>query len=181
MNLNNKGMTAIEILLCFSIISVVVVSMLKVVNNLREKEETESYKNVANTYKNTTMRYIESDIITNGYVSDIQNLNNKWSDDQLGKISATLIFKNGITKNIVIESKTISTGATHSSITYGGKVFSLPIVDGLEFDKPYIMDYRGEKNNTHILKIHVGFNQFDIGTQYNALEIILPFSDSIPH
>ena len=39
--LNNKGLTAIEILVCFSIISVLVISMLNIVNNYKTKQDNE--------------------------------------------------------------------------------------------------------------------------------------------
>ena len=61
--LNNKGLTAVEILVCFSIVSIVVVSMFKVVNNQRDKQTIASYKNSVTTYKNSVMKTIEDGII----------------------------------------------------------------------------------------------------------------------
>ena len=70
--LNNKGLTVIEILLCFALVSVIVISMMNVVNTYKNKEEIESYKNTIKTYKNTITKAINDDILTNkGVVSVI--------------------------------------------------------------------------------------------------------------
>lgn len=172
--LNNKGMTAIEVLVCFSIVSVIVIGMLKSVTNFRDKEETESSKSAALTYKNTITKYIESDIIHNGYVKKVNNLNNKWGNGQYGEITATLVFRDSTEKEIIIFSNN-----DDNYIIYGDKKFKLPKIEGLAFNKPYIMDMNGE-GGTHILKIYVGYNQFDLGNKYDALNIVLPFCDSLP-
>ena len=38
--LNNKGMTLIEIIVCFVIVVVIVLSMFKVVNNYKDKQDS---------------------------------------------------------------------------------------------------------------------------------------------
>ena len=63
--LNNKGLTAIEILVCFAIISVIVISMFNIINNYKEKKDLESYKLDITTYKNTVTKTIYDDIIKN--------------------------------------------------------------------------------------------------------------------
>ena len=42
--LNNSGLTVVEILVCFSIVVVIVMSMFKVVNNQKAKQEIERLK-----------------------------------------------------------------------------------------------------------------------------------------
>lgn len=66
--LNNKGLTAIEILVCFAIISVIVISMFNIINNYKEKKDLESYKLDITTYKNTVTKTIYDDIIKNNGV-----------------------------------------------------------------------------------------------------------------
>ena len=61
--LNNKGMTLIEIIVCFVIVVVIVLSMLKVVNNYKDKQDIESYKSAIFTYKNTLTKTVWDDII----------------------------------------------------------------------------------------------------------------------
>ena len=50
--LNNKGMTAIEILITFAIVVVIVVSMYDGIMDLKNKETVASYKLSLTTYKN---------------------------------------------------------------------------------------------------------------------------------
>lgn len=71
--LNNKGMTAIEVLICFSIVSVIAISMLHIVNNFRVKEEVESYKMRITTFKNTVSRAILKDIMDNGGIKKLDS------------------------------------------------------------------------------------------------------------
>lgn len=71
--LNNKGLTAIEILVCFSIISVLVISMLNIVNNYKTKQDNESYKSDIYTYKTTLTDAIYKDIIANNGVVSYKN------------------------------------------------------------------------------------------------------------
>lgn len=68
--LNNKGLTAVEILVCFVLVSIIIISMMNVVTNYKDKEEQESYKNSITTYKNILTKTIYDDIINNkGVVS----------------------------------------------------------------------------------------------------------------
>ena len=61
--LNNNGMTLIEVIVCFFLVVIIVLSMLKVVNNYKDKQDIESYKNSIFTYKNTLTKTIWNDII----------------------------------------------------------------------------------------------------------------------
>lgn len=63
--LNNNGLTAIEVLVCFAIISVIVISMFNIINNYKNKRDLESYKRDITTYKNTITKTIYDDIINN--------------------------------------------------------------------------------------------------------------------
>ena len=61
--LNNKGMTLIEIIVCFAIVSVVVVSMFNVIMKYQNDEITESTRAEIIDYKNNITRIIQRDII----------------------------------------------------------------------------------------------------------------------
>ena len=43
--LNNKGMTAVELLVCFIIVSAIVVSMFNLIMNYRNREQIEEINN----------------------------------------------------------------------------------------------------------------------------------------
>lgn len=63
--LNNKGMTLIELLLCFIIVSVIVVSLLDTVMDYKTREQTEDIRKTVISYKNVITKKIQSDIIAN--------------------------------------------------------------------------------------------------------------------
>lgn len=64
--LNNKGMTAIEILITFVIVVIIVISMYNGIMDLKTKETIASYKLSLVTYKNLLTKDIQDDIIKNG-------------------------------------------------------------------------------------------------------------------
>ena len=61
--LNNKGMTAVEILVTFVIIIVIVVSMYNGILDLKNKETISSYKLSLVTYNNLLTKDIQDDLI----------------------------------------------------------------------------------------------------------------------
>ena len=108
--LNNKGLTAIEILVCFSIISVLVISMLNIVNNYKTKQDNESYKSDIYTYKTTLTDAVYKDIIDNkGVVSYTKTEYPEISDDtEAYKVNdfsytITLTYKSGKQSTIYIK------------------------------------------------------------------------------
>lgn len=64
--LNNKGMTAIEILVTFVLIAIIVVSMYDGVVDLKTRESVSSYQLSLNTYKNLLTKDIQDDLIKTG-------------------------------------------------------------------------------------------------------------------
>lgn len=62
-NLNNKGMTLIELLVCFVIVSAIIVSMFNVIMSYKTEEQTESIRSDIIAYKNSITKMIQRDII----------------------------------------------------------------------------------------------------------------------
>ena len=76
--LNNKGMTAIEILVTFVIVAVIVVSLYDGIVGLKEQETLSSYQLSMSTFKNLLTKDIQDDFIKNGLVgADISPLSDK--------------------------------------------------------------------------------------------------------
>ena len=74
--LNNKGMSAIEILVTFVLVAIIVVSMYDGIVGLKEKETISSHKLSLATYKNLLTKDIQDDLIKIGLAgADIQPLN----------------------------------------------------------------------------------------------------------
>lgn len=67
--LNNKGMTAIEILITFVIVVIIVVSMYDSIMTLKNKETVASYKESLVTYKNLLTKDIQDDLIKVGLIA----------------------------------------------------------------------------------------------------------------
>lgn len=112
--LNNKGLTAIEVLVCFVIISIIVISMFNIINNYKNKRDLESYKLDITTYKNTVTKTIYDDIIKNdGVISatikqiegtTIDNSTEAYLQDTF-KYEIDLTYVNNKTSKIVIDNK----------------------------------------------------------------------------
>ena len=66
--LNNKGMSIIEILLCFILVTIITGSIYSTVNAFSNKKVEEQAKEKIYTYKNLLTRDIEDDIVTNGLI-----------------------------------------------------------------------------------------------------------------
>ena len=66
--INNKGMTIIEILLCFILVTVISGSIYSTVNAFANQKEEETAKQKIYTYKNLLTKEIEDDIIKKGLI-----------------------------------------------------------------------------------------------------------------
>ena len=58
MNLNKKGITSVELLVCFIIISTIVVSMYNLILNYRNREQIEEINNEVISYSNNLQEII---------------------------------------------------------------------------------------------------------------------------
>ena len=89
--LNNKGMTAIEILITFVIVVVIVVSMYDGIMDLKNKETVASYKLSLTTYKNLLTKDIQDDLIKVGLSAVSMESMKDGSGDAIGyRIRMTL-------------------------------------------------------------------------------------------
>ena len=66
--LNNKGITTIEVLICFVLVVVITVSMYATISNFNEKKVIEGYKEEVFDYKNVLTKEIQDDFIKIGLV-----------------------------------------------------------------------------------------------------------------
>lgn len=63
--LDCKGMTLIELVICFVVVAVIVISLLNTIMNIKAKEQTEDIRKTVISYKNVITRVIQTDIIKN--------------------------------------------------------------------------------------------------------------------
>lgn len=203
--LNNRGLTVVEIIVCFALTSVIIVSMFNVVNNYRTKQDEESYKTDIVTYKNTITKVIQSDIINNlGVVSAKISPTGSDENDYNYEQTITLTYSNGNKTTIKVLNNTkcydvnpatkekqldqscndrnSSNIDTQNSEYYieitdsnnTKEKFVLPKIFYLRFNSVELTTGEEEPDKTGIVKIHVGLIHPDLGSDYDALNIITP-------
>lgn len=109
--LNQNGLTAIEVLVSFVLVSIIVISMMNVVTNYKDREEQESYKTSITTYKNILTKTIYDDIIANNGVTSATKTDNSTdpnSEDINEKIELTYARNTKATITVYMKSKCIT-------------------------------------------------------------------------
>ncbi len=101
--LNNKGMTAVEILVSFILMTILMVSMYGTVNKYKNKQNIESDKDKIVTYKNLLTKEIQDDLIKKGLVDAKidENISNSNSDYEK-KYVVYLTFRDGAKKKLTV-------------------------------------------------------------------------------
>ena len=101
--LNEKGLSIVEILVCFVIVAVVAIALLNTLMEYKTEEQIETIKSHVESYKNTVTRVIQTDITDNaivGYSGKVLTHN----DDEY-KLEITLVyqkpFDNGSTTKLL--------------------------------------------------------------------------------
>lgn len=197
---NNKGLTAIEILVCFSIVVVIVMSMFKVVNNQRDKQLIESYKNSITTYKNSVTKTIEEDIRKNGGIRTILDFEDIPSSDNKVRIGIHFQLTSGeqrylrvykeynCDEDCEVDDCSQNQCEQNNYIKYTdvekkeSEIFRIPDIYNLRFNLIDIGLVGQEGKHTQdgkYLKIYVEFIHPDLGTRYSALNLIYPMDSDI--
>lgn len=120
--MNNKGLTVVEILVSFVIISVIVVGMMNVVYLYRGKISISNYRKQLITYKNTLTKDIYDDILKKRV----------YSVDRCTTNGARCIeFKFGVNasnltaKRLEISDTSTEAGIKNKYISYGGQIYKI--------------------------------------------------------
>ena len=197
--LNNKGMTAVEVLVCFVLVVIISVSMYTTVSSYQNKQQIEAFKEKIYTYKNLLTKEINDDLIKDGLVTaKILNFNR---NDITGDADASIemVMRNGEKKCLIVKSvkaydyfwdpEDPETAAQlpasqdkddNFMISYGvcGNETEYPIPDLGSSENPNgkkIYDLRINNVDMSIdnslLNIYVGFYHPDLGTRY-GLDIV---------
>lgn len=199
--LNNKGMTAVEILVCFILVVVITVSMFTTVSTYKNKQQIESFKQEIYTYKNLLAKDINDDLIKIGLVDAkiTENINTAYGVSY----AVDLYLKDGTVKCLKVESKKAYDYLWDESlesqfpaakdqndsfmISYGnrGGETKFPIPDLGESKNPngkIIKDLRINDVSMEIvdgvLSIYIGFYHPDLGTRY-SINIVCPINFDI--
>ena len=73
--LNKKGITSVELLVCFIIVSAIVVSMYNLILNYRNRQQIEEINNEVVSYANNLQEVIQGDLVM-GHLVSVSNVSN---------------------------------------------------------------------------------------------------------
>lgn len=168
--LNNKGFTAIELLVTFIILSFVVTGMFDAVLNYKDKEQHEALKSSVMDYESKIQKIIQDDLII-GHLVGVELPENNATD----KLNASFRISNATTNvqyntNLVINltNNNISYGKSGEEITY-----SLPDIDNLTINKDETsIELLGDDNA--FIKIKISLSHPDFTDDELNFSIIAP-------
>lgn len=197
--LNNRGMTAVEILVCFVLMSILAVSMYSSIASYKNKQSIESAKEKIFTYKNLLTKEIQDDLIKKGLVSaeiseTINETKGKPENLPSKVFKVDFLFRDGSKKQMVINRRLASDYSVVDcasekindafSIQYGEEgnlmTYDLPDVGyGENQCGEKVLDLRINNvdinKDNNILTIYIGFYHPDLGTRY-GIDIVCPIN-----
>lgn len=103
MKLNNKGMTTVEIVVCFVLVATISMSMYSLVSSFNDKREEESYRAKMLIYKATLTKKIQEDFIKKGLIyAKIEKTN---LENNVENTAVDCTFKDGSTTRLEVSVK----------------------------------------------------------------------------
>lgn len=122
-NINDKGFTAVELIISFTLVMFIAIGMFSLVTNYRSRQQVESTKKEILTFKTKITQDIQKDI----YERKVKNITS------CGNKCVNINFMDGITKKISVETEeiTINDSGTNFKfktfyISYGGVKYKNP-------------------------------------------------------
>lgn len=101
--MNNKGFTTVEVLVCFVVVSVVMMSLFSTISAFNEKKIQETYRSKVYEFKNSLTNTIQQDLIKRGLsYAKITDNNYSPGDDVGKKYTVDLTFRDGIQKRLIV-------------------------------------------------------------------------------
>ncbi len=192
--LNNKGMTIVEILVCFVLVALITVSVYSAISSFNNKRNIESYKEKIYTYKNTLTKLIQDDLVKNGLISAKYDPPSDLSNEIY---TVTLGFRDGTSKKLIVtrqlardyDESVAAKEDCGDSCTKVNDSFMINY-DGIDYSIPDLGEYENEVgevvkdlriNNIdidasgNVLSIYIGFYHPDLSTRY-AISIVCPIN-----
>ena len=101
--MNQKGFTIVEVLVCFVIISVVMMSLFSTISAFNEKKIQESYRAKVYEFKNEMTNMLQEDIIKKGlsYVKVTEN-NAAPGSNEGKRYTVNMTFRDGTKKKLIV-------------------------------------------------------------------------------
>ncbi len=150
--LNNRGITTIEILICFVLLAVISTSLYNTVSIYRNKQILEGEREKIYTYKNLLTKEIQDDIIKKNLKSVKDVTNN----------SLTLTFNDGSTAGLTVDK-------AGNKISYAGIDYPLPNFGKNNSESVLKIKNCTIESSNSSLNIDVRFEHPDFGDKYGIL------------
>lgn len=190
-HLNNKGITTIEVLVCFIIVVVITVSMHSTISYYSQKRLYESYKQKVINYKNILTQEIQRDVINIGLTTakvdrkvDLENSKTSYVVDMDLRDSTKrrLIVEQTLANSVYHPKGSTSTNDTFR-VEYGPPdnmtAYDIPELGSFKNEYGYTVQDLSINNvlievvDSRVLSIYIGFYHPELGTRY-AINIVAP-------
>jgi hypothetical protein len=189
--LNNHGITTIEVLLCFILVSIITISMYGTISTFNQKRLVESYKSKIYTYKNLLTKEIQDDFIKVGLTHAL------YTKNVSGNTTTYTIeceLKDGTARKLeIVQTLAYSSyhlGGSKSDNDYFMIRYGTP-TDMIDYALPDLGESKNDYGHTvkdlsinnvlisiddeNVLSIYVGFYHPELTTRY-AINIIAPIN-----
>lgn len=199
--LNNKGMTIVEILVCFMIVTFISVSLFNTVETFNNKKSIESAKSALLEYRNNIDKMIEDDLIHKGLINaqvfDHHNdtPNATHPDGNFFYQDVKLFFRDGSTKTLRIyderagdyyynlEGQAVAAGEKEAACTGHNDKFYIqygsnlsPSGDYIEYLLPDVGEYENAECSSHEIIKDIRFGKIEVSVKDNVLVIYVGFT-----
>ncbi len=132
--MNRKGFTTVEVLVCFVVVSIVMMSLFSTISSFNEKKLQESYRARVYEFKNSLTNVIQEDIIKRGLTYAKITDNKEAPGSSIGKkYTVDLTFKDGVQKRLVVFQRFTKTAYR---------------IEGSEQDDTFYIEYGIPEGNT---------------------------------
>lgn len=130
MKLNNKGLTVVELILCFVLLIILVFGMFNVVLEIKDYSETKELEKDLVSFKNRIIYMIQDDLIQYGLKETSSSCPSGYEKSYSTKC-LRIALKNNDVKYLVVEpsSKTIKYGTNNNSL----EEYKIPHSEVIEF------------------------------------------------
>lgn len=192
MKLNNKGITTIEVLICFILVVIITTSMFVTISSFNEKKTIESYKEEVYDYKNILTKDIQDDFIKIG----LTHARYEKNVDANGAATYTVLcnLKDGTERKLEI-TQLLAKSSYHTEGVDGANDYFMIKYgkpdDMIEYPLPDLGHTENESGKTvqdlsinkvlisiddnNVLSIYIGFHHPDLDNKY-AINIICPIN-----
>lgn len=159
--INNKGFTTVEVLVCFVVVSVVMMSLYETISAFNIKKTAESYRSRVYEFKNSVTNVIQEDIIKRGLSSakistefDVcgEACDPSDAEEKKGtKYILEMSFKDGTYKTLIVFKRYVRTNYRIDGKTTGDDIFYIQYGtedDMIQYDLPNLGETKGYYSGT---------------------------------